>query len=99
MSFPHFLSNLIGVILSQLEENEKAIQYFNKSIEIDNKKPIYYHNRGWAYRKINPQSAISDMTMAINLDKNNPRFYFNRASIYKKEKMYEVLLKIIQLLF
>ena len=79
----------IGVILTQLEDNETAIQYFNKSIQLDNKKPIYYHNRGWAYRKISPENAINDMNMAINLDNNNPRFYFNRASIYKDEKLYD----------
>ena len=79
----------IGVILTQLEDYEKAIQYFNKSIELDNKKPIYYHNRGWAYRKISPENAINDMNMAISLDNNNPRFYFNRASIYKDEKIFD----------
>ena len=79
----------IGVILTQLGDNQSAIKYFNKSIELDGKKPIYYHNRGWAFRKINPQNAINDITMAINLDNKNLKFYYNRAYIYKIEKMYD----------
>jgi tetratricopeptide (TPR) repeat protein len=57
-----------------------AIADFSKAISLDDAKPDFYHNRGFAFRKMKDfKEAIRDYTNAIKLDANHFKAYYNRA--------------------
>jgi tetratricopeptide (TPR) repeat protein len=61
-----------------LKEYEKAIEDYNKAIELDPKFAIAYTNRGVAYDKLKEhEKAIEDFNKAIELDPKNVAMYLN----------------------
>jgi len=58
-SDPEFIAayNGIGLVQDKRNNFEEAIKYFNKAIELDQKNPIYWHNRGCSYRNMNKYNS------------------------------------------
>ncbi len=66
-----------------------AIDYINKSIEIDKNNNTYYFQRGLYYQFIEEyQLAISDFNSAIILNSFDPQFYIYRAKCHLNLKNY-----------
>jgi tetratricopeptide (TPR) repeat protein len=70
----------IGVVEANLNENELALGYFNKSLDLDNNNVYSLSNRGYTYNLFeNYTNALTDFNKAIEI---NPEFayaYSNRA--------------------
>jgi len=63
----------------------EAIDSFSKAISLQDNKADFYHNRGFAYRKIKDyEKAVEDYSKAINLDNNHFKAYYNRAFCFDK---------------
>ena len=67
---------------------KKAIEFYTKAIEIDNKHFKAYLNRGFAYDKIGEtDKAISDYSRAVTIEPKNAYCYYNRGiSLNRKNK-------------
>ena len=64
-------------------EYGKAIEDFNKAIELDNKFALAYNNRGMVYlNKKEYDKAIEDFNKAIELDNKFALAYNNRGIVY-----------------
>lgn len=64
---------------------DEAIDCFTVAIDMENDKPDFYHNRGFAYRKKRDyEMAIDDYTKAIELDPKHFKAYYNRAFCWEK---------------
>ena len=72
-----------GLSCSERDEQDKAIQHFNKAMEL---KPDFfqaYNNRGVAYNKKDEfDRAIKDLNKAIELNSNLAEAYNNRGVAY-----------------
>lgn len=74
------------------DENEydKAIEYYNKAIELDPDFADAYNNRGIAYRRKGEcAKAIEDYNKAIELDPDYSEAYYNRGRAYRYLKEYD----------
>lgn len=61
----------------------KAIGFYSKAIELDDKQPTYYSNRAQANIKCEAYGyAIADATKAVELDPNFVKAYYRRAIAY-----------------
>lgn len=59
---------------------QKALECYDKAIEIDSTQPVFYSNRAQTHIKLEAFGfAISDATKAIELDPNNVKAYYRRA--------------------
>ena len=59
-----------GLSYYRLDQNESAIQDYNKAIELDPQFVIFYSNRALAYEKIGQyDKAIADRKKAAELQK------------------------------
>gem|GEM_PF-1185682 len=68
---------------------EKAIEYLNESIRIDEYNPVSYNNRGVAnYNLGRRQPAIDDFNHALLLDNNYADAYNNRGVAYFEMRKY-----------
>ena len=86
---------------NNLNDNEKALIDFNKSIELDSIGENFYY-RGDFYKDIEQyDQALLDYSKAIDLDPNDMRYLFARALVYddleKNDKAISDLLRIIEL--
>ena len=76
-----------GISWIERGEQDKAIQHFNKAIEL---KPDFfgaYNNRGIAYGKKGEfDSAIKDLNKTIELSPNNAEAHNNRGNAYKEKR-------------
>lgn len=64
-------------------EYDKAIEMYNKAIELRPTSSAIYNNRGNAYHsKGNLTKAIGDFNKAIEINPNNAVAYFNRGNSY-----------------
>lgn len=61
---------------------EKAIQMFDKAIELNPNNANAYRYRGDVYMITNPEKAIQDYTKAVELKPNYISAYYSRAIIY-----------------
>ncbi|RPJ78665.1 MAG: tetratricopeptide repeat protein, partial [Deltaproteobacteria bacterium] len=69
-----------GINFVKKKEYEKAIQDFNKAIEIDHLFANAYVQRGIVYGlKKDHEQAIKDYTRAIEINPNHAEAYFNRS--------------------
>jgi len=86
---PFMINLTLGAAKMKLNDYENAIEYLNKTIEINNKNPRPYYYRGLAHlHKKEYDKALADFTYAIEL---KPDFYqakFARATSYAKLKMF-----------
>jgi protein O-mannosyl-transferase len=61
----------------------RAIEDFNKAIEINPKKKLAYHNRGVAYMALGNQTqAIESFNRAIEIDAYYAEAYYRRGILY-----------------
>ena len=68
---------------NNLRDFDKAIADYNKTIELNDKFPWPYHNRGIAYGRLKRwDEAIADYGRAIDLDQNYASAYNGRAWSY-----------------
>lgn len=82
-----------GIALRMNGNQEEAIKYFTKAIEIDPGSTQAYHNRGLSYAgsEINrPDLAMADFTKAIEIDPDDGDLYFLRASLYFQQQDYDL---------
>ena len=86
--------NNMGVIYrTDLKEYEKALEYFNKAIEmVDN--ALYYDNRAdlYYFNLNEKEKALADYNKAIELAPEDAEYYYNRAYYYKLEEELELAL-------
>tara|TARA_B100001173_G_scaffold312544_1_gene334582 strand:- start:3061 stop:4803 length:1743 start_codon:yes stop_codon:yes gene_type:complete len=69
-----------GLAKSYLEDEEDAINDFNKSLRIDNNRPITLTSRAFSQMQIgNNSQALDDLNEAILMDDSIPNIYFNRS--------------------
>lgn len=79
-----------AVAYSELQQNEEALQYHNKAIEVTNTRPAFYYNRAHTYNKLGEyQKAIIDYKKAIALDPENADYHCNLGYTYDDLGMYE----------
>jgi len=83
-------ANNEGVVYNNKGEHEKALESFNKAIELDPEFSIAYSNRGWAYLELGHYDrAIVDCTKAIELDSKLALAYSNRGLAYIRLGQFE----------
>jgi len=79
------------IITHTLFRLEDSIYDFNRAIELDDRNPIIYSNRGLVFRKMDQfESAIEDYSLEIEYgQQNNIKAFNNRAYCYAKLGHYE----------
>jgi tetratricopeptide (TPR) repeat protein len=76
-----------GMAYDDLHEPAKALQDFNKAIQIDPNYADAYNNRGEIYRKQKKyRQALNDYRKATEFDRNFPEAYFNMGLVQEAEK-------------
>lgn len=86
-----------GFLSAMKGDNNSAIKYFSKSIELEQNNPIAYHQRGIAYYNLkNYKNALNDFDKAIELDPNKTDAYGNRSLVKLQLKDYEGALQDIE---
>lgn len=86
--------NRFGIDYSKEGEYAKAIENFNKSIDLDKNNGGYVCNRGLAYfKKGDLDKAIKDFDKTIEMDPKYLAAYMNRGSIYFKKGNYNASIK------
>ena len=82
--------NTRGRSYSELGKNERAIEDYDKAIELDPDDDGAYNNRGFSYRRLGQyQRAIEDFDKAIELDPNFAGAYNNRGFSYRNLGRYQ----------
>jgi tetratricopeptide (TPR) repeat protein len=78
----------------ELNKHGKAIEDFNKAIELDPNFAVAYYNRGSAYHELKHyEEAVDDYTKAIVLDPNFAGAYYNRGNAYCELNKHEEAIK------
>ncbi len=79
-----------GTECAENKQLENAIEYFDKSIELNCNFALTYYNRGVAYAYLNQyDKAIEDYNKAIELNPNYSDAYNNRGNSYADLKQYD----------
>ncbi|HID19571.1 MAG TPA: tetratricopeptide repeat protein, partial [Methanophagales archaeon] len=79
-----------GIVFAMSGEYEKAIECFNKAIELDPNYARAYYNRGNAYYYLKQyERAIEDYNKTLELDPNYAYAYNNRGNAYSDLMQYE----------
>ncbi|RCV64745.1 Tetratricopeptide (TPR) repeat [Methanophagales archaeon] len=82
--------NTKGIGFAMSGEYEKAIECFDKVIELDPNYTYAYSNRGIAYKNLKEyERAIEDYNKAIELDPNYANAFSNRELALSKLKEQE----------
>ena len=75
-----------GLTYQNEKDDSKAIEHYNKAIELNPKMVEAYNNRGIAYSsKGKIHLAIEDYSKAINLNPNDAEVYNNRGIAYRSK--------------
>ena len=83
-----------GNTYSNLKDYEKAVNDYNRAIELNPNNASYYNNRGIGYYSLKDyEKAINDYSRAIELNPNNASYYNNRGIGYYSLKDYEKAIK------
>jgi tetratricopeptide (TPR) repeat protein len=78
---------------------DKAIEYYNKAISLDDKNSFTYVSLGNMYnQKGNPDKAIEYYNKAISLDDKDSFAYYNLGSLYSSLNRKDDALKILKIL-
>lgn len=84
----------LGVVLDKKGQHKKAIEFYNRSIDLKSDNPNAFYNRALAnYYLENYQNSISDNTKAIELDSERHWAYYNRALSNQKINELELAIK------
>ena len=85
--------NGLGNVESDLKNFDKAYEYFEQALEVDNNFGITYLNYGTAFNKNSEEhKAIDILTKGVEIEKNETRkgyFYYTIADAYYDIKNYE----------
>ncbi len=83
-----------GVYYRSIKQNDKAMQDYNKVIEINPQYPLTYNNRGNIYfDQMKDDLALTDYNKALELDPDNVKALTNRAIIHVRGKRYDDALR------
>ena len=76
--------NEIGVLYTRIyNDNEKALEYYNRAIELDSTYANAIYNRGFIYLNLgNTNKALNNFNRAIELDSEKSKFYNTRGQVY-----------------
>ena len=78
-----------------MNDHAGAIDDFTRAIAEDPNNADFYHNRGFAKRKLGDfPGAVLDYTAAIRLNANHHRAYYNRAYAYGTNGLLNLLLRV-----
>ena len=84
----------LGVYYRSIKNNDKALENYNKVLELNPKYALTYNNRGNIYFDRGQNDlALADYDKAISLDTTNEKTYTNRALIYLRKKEYDKALR------
>lgn len=76
---------LIGICYQNLNETEKAIEYFQLAIDNEGENVNVYNEMAIAYFTLgDPETAIENLNIGIDLDPDNYEVYFNRGMVYQQ---------------
>ena len=95
IDFKSDIYNNIGIGYSCIKEFNKAIENFDKAIELRGNDPDYYFNRSMVYNDIKEyDKSIKDLKKAVKLakvsnNKNIALFYNAIAAVYGNKKDYK----------
>lgn len=86
-----FLYNLMGIILYEQKEVEKAIEFYKKGIIIDPSYAEIYNNLGLLYanNNLDNNKAENYYKKSISLNYKNPEAHNNLGSLYKSLDKHE----------
>jgi len=76
----------LGIYQARQGNQEKAIEYFTKSIEVNPKDADSYYNRAYAQHLLGgkEKQTISDYSKSLELNPNDYEAHMNRGLIYMK---------------
>jgi len=86
-------SNLdnLGVLFDRQGKHKEAIDFYNKSIDLNNNNPNAFYNRALANFYIKKyDNAILDNTETIKLEPNRAWAYYNRALCFQELGKYDL---------
>ncbi len=87
----------VGIVYANLKEYEKAIEYYQKAIEMDEKWAVPYFNLGIVYKNLKEyEKAIEYYQKAIEMDEKWAVPYNNLGIVYKNLKEYEKAIEYYQ---
>lgn len=94
--------NLAGLISLRIDDNEKALDYFIKSINLFDSQSDIHYNLGILYeQKLMYKEAIFHMNKSIEINPTDKDVLFNKANILETigllKEAQEVLKKLIQM--
>jgi len=82
-------NNSIGEIYERWNDDQKALEYFNKQLEIE-KSVYYYVHRGLLYARNDKfEEAKADYECAIELDSEDPYAYNNIGCLFNNINKFE----------
>lgn len=89
LSLEHEFHNLANDYY-KIGEFDKAVEYYNKALELRPDLLETYFNRGLAYtRKQNYDKAIEDLSKVIELNPNLAEAYYTRGLVYEYKQDYD----------
>jgi len=79
-----------GILLSQLDKCDEALEYFDKAIELKNDDEIAYMNKAMCLKKLEKhEESIAVLNKAISVKSDIPDFYNEKADNLIKLKKYD----------
>ena len=89
--------NNIGIIYEELNDNDKAIEYYEKAIKIDDKYALAYNNLGALYMSLkNYKKAAELFDSAIKHDVSLTDAYNNLATVFTIDEKYNAALALYE---
>lgn len=85
---------LLGAILAQTSEKEKALELISHALEIDQTNPVVFNNHGNVLNELKRyDEAIDSYKQAIYIRPEYALAHFNLASVYKTLKQFDLALE------
>jgi tetratricopeptide (TPR) repeat protein len=82
--------NNIAVAYNKLDESEKAIEYLDRALEINDKFNLAYVNRAESYNQLNKYDlALQNVSKALAIEPNFAHSYSIKAKILTKQELYD----------
>jgi len=79
-----------GILFKANEQNDSALVYFNRTLELEPKAVGVYVERGNVYDKLGKaDSALADLNKAIDMEPKYGKAYFNRGLAYAHQGDYD----------